>query len=453
MKGNVMEEKSFLKILRTYFEAKSDKEILVGNKEDIIIPMEWVFTEKLDRAIIERAMVDVLKAHKPGYEKNYVNRNLHEYTKQAQGQIYGHQIGQKEFELTKQVNTKIRDISLKIGRSGLQITVNGLDNWTKAIISEQPYTEGKILEIGEDEFCERILGVLKKDSLQEVLDSLDISDEERKSALTIFAQKTDSPIDEITLSSIKDSMAQAAENLTEYYEYLSGEKEQAAITTITISQRQGTKSVSRNGMGEKAQGRKSPVYPFVEREQLLREMNPEHVIYVDGYDQDGKIIKNVYTTFIYKNPRGKEGYLLVAEPLEGSHSTRVVYMTPEQFEGFKESEQSTGYAEVSKHYLEMSNDEFSDVPNAIRLNHGELDVYSDKIKYVVAGKESPNIESKKGYYNKTLNRLYGQRKLKPEDIGSIGKQALSEEVIVADGILDGLGEPTKDKETRGVIDD
>lgn len=41
-----MEEKTFLEILREYFASKSDNEILVGDKRNIVIPMEWIFTEK-----------------------------------------------------------------------------------------------------------------------------------------------------------------------------------------------------------------------------------------------------------------------------------------------------------------------------------------------------------------------------------------------------------------------
>ena len=448
-----MEEKSFLKTLRTYFESKKDADILIGNKEDIVIPMEWVFTEQIDREVIQRAMVQVLKEHKPRYAENYVSKNLRDYVNKNQGQINGWQIGEKREELRRQASSQIRELSLKVGRNGLQITINGLDNWTKAIISEQPYKEGAILQISEDEFCEKILGVLKTDSIQDILNSLDISEEDKRNVQTIFAARQGSPIDEFSLNGIKDSMVQAAENLTEYYEYLTEEKTHSEISTITINQRQGTRGANKNISGSSNPGRKSPVYPFVEREQLLRQMNPKHVIYVDGYDQEGKIVKNVYTTFIYENPRGKEGYLLVAEPLEGSHSTRVVYMTKEQFDSFEISEDSSRYGEISKHYLEMANDEFSEQENAVRINHGELDVYSDKMRFVITGEASTVIDKQRAYYNKTLNKIYGQRKLEASDIGALGERALGDDVRLANGVLDAISEPTKEQEIRGETND
>ena len=57
--------KSFLDILNGYFSNIDESQVVAGSKEHIIIPMEWVFTEKIDRAVIERAFLNLIcKANK-----------------------------------------------------------------------------------------------------------------------------------------------------------------------------------------------------------------------------------------------------------------------------------------------------------------------------------------------------------------------------------------------------
>ena len=52
-------EQSFLEILGNYFSKLSQEDILAGDSRNIEIPFEWLFTEKLDRAIIQRILVDI----------------------------------------------------------------------------------------------------------------------------------------------------------------------------------------------------------------------------------------------------------------------------------------------------------------------------------------------------------------------------------------------------------
>ena len=177
-KGEGMEEKSFLKTLREYFELKADNEILIGNKRNIIIPMEWIFTEKLDREVIQRAFVQVLKQHRPDYVDNYVNSKMK--VSQKRRVVHSEAQQAKEDELRNQANTKIKNISLNINGDGLKVVVNGIDDWTKAIISENPKNEGKILQISEDEFCTKVLGVLKSDSIRGILDLLEMGEGQKR---------------------------------------------------------------------------------------------------------------------------------------------------------------------------------------------------------------------------------------------------------------------------------
>ncbi len=443
-----MEEKSFLKILKEYFSLKADNEILVGDKKNIVIPMEWIFTEKIDREIIERAMAQLLKQHRPDYVENYVRSN----TKgNKRGIVANQEQQEREEQLRSKANSKIKNISLNVCHDGIKVIVNGIDNWTKAIISENPQEGTKILQVSEDELYENILRVLKSESIIGILDALEMTDGQKEYFQTLFASEENKPIDEFTLSGIKDSMAKAAQNLTEYYEYLSKEKEEAREHFIVIYPRQGRTQRNRNVKVTPEQAtRRSPVYPFVEREKILREMEPSQIISVHGCDELGEVIPNIYTTFVFDNPRGQRGKLIVSEPLEGTHSTRMLFMTEEQFEQFEIGEGENKYEEISRKYLEMSAEEFDRELNSKRVNHADIDKYREKLQYIIDG--TPPTKHKE-YYNTILNELYGKKKITPEDIGNIAEKALGDEVKVADSVLDEIGAKDRKIDVKGETND
>lgn len=434
-----MENNSFLKILKNYFEPKAGNEILIGDKKDIVIPIEWIFTEKIDREIINRAFVDTLQEHNPRYVENYASSKVETNKRKGLGGGYSEQEQKEYYE--EQAKKGIKEVVVQIDKYGIKLVINGIDGFTKAIICENPYKESKILQISENEFADKVLGVLKKDSIAELVDTLDVPEEEKEHLQTIFAQKS-GVLDEFSLKGITESLAEASTNLTEYYDYLYEEKQKSHIHNITIVQRQDAKGAKTNGGGV-APDRKSPVYTFVEREKILRSMSPTHVINVDGYDQDGNLVPGVYTAFVYEKPRGNEGYLLVAEPLEGSHATRMVYLTEDKFKSFKIPEKSDRYAEVSKHYLEMSNDEFLGEKSALRVNHGPMDAFVARLEYYIEGKETEGIKSHRPYYNEKLNTLYGQKKVSKEQIARVAEPVLGDEVKTAESVLEDITKQKK----------
>ena len=65
----VEEKQSFLEILNEYFaqiqEGNEGTQQGEGTKKKVTIPMEYIFTKKLDRAIIEKAFINLIcKANK-----------------------------------------------------------------------------------------------------------------------------------------------------------------------------------------------------------------------------------------------------------------------------------------------------------------------------------------------------------------------------------------------------
>lgn len=443
-----MGEKSFLKILKEYFSGKDEDEILIGNKDGIKIPIEWVFTEKVDRTIIERALVDVLIESNRNYVRNTLGNSMRDYYRNPENDTKV-PIEEKREELRNKILNRVRGITLKTYRGNFEFSIDGLDEWTKAVISESPYKEGKMLQLSEDEFFDRILKVLKSDKINSILEKTNLTDEEKQNIQTIFLEEQNDSLDNLTVDNIKNAMIRAAENLIGYYDYLSEEKKESNIRNITIKQRQDSRGKRGKPKEEFTSERKSPVYPFHERQKVLMDMQPESVINVTEIDEDNNVIPGFYTTFIYRDPRDKEGYLLIAEPLEGSHSTRAVYISDERMEAFKCSEGKDKLEEVCKYYLEMSNEEFSREKNALKLNHKEIDNFIDKLRLIVRGEEKNKGIGYKNYYRKILNKLYGQKNFGASDIAHMGADAPQSVVDSVSGDFTKTHTIDKSKKAKG----
>lgn len=415
-----MEKHSFLKILKDYFSNIDDSKILMGDKDEIVIPMEWIFTEKVDRAIIERTMVNLLKENNPNYVRRYTNLEVKKHSGDSQEEVVP--ISERRKEISERVKTKIESLSMKMFKGSFEIWINGLDGWTKAIISENPHENSKILQIGEEEFFRKILDVMKRDDVSSIVKTLNLSDEAREKLQTIFLSHGSERLDSLTLDGIENGMIIAANNLTEYYDYMYEEKQDSSIRSITIKQRQGTRGQNKNYSGVTID-RKSPIYPFRQREKVLSDMKPESIINVDEIDENGNIIPGFYTAFVYKNPRDKEGYLLIAEPLEGSHSTRVVYLSNEKYDAFETEKGQDKLEAIAKYYLEMSNEEFSKEKFAQKINHKEMQNFEEKLRYIVRGEESTTIKEKKVYYKRLIDRIFEGKKFSASDLGEMGAEA------------------------------
>ena len=416
-----MERTSFFKILRDYFSDIDEHKILMGDKDAIVIPMEWIFTEKLDRAIIERTMVNILKENNPNYIGGYVSHEMKKYYRNNQGQNFS-DISEKRREAISRAKTKIKSLSFKMYRGSFEIWINGLDGWTKAIISENPYDKSEILQIGEEEFFKKILDVMKQDNVESIVSNLNLTDEAREKLQTIFLSQGSESLDNLTLNGIEHGMSTAAKNLTEYYDYMYDEKQESSIRSITIKQRQSSRGENKKA-GNVAVDRKSPIYPFRQREKVLSDMQPENIINVDEIDENGNLIPGFYTAFVYRNPRDKGGYLLIAEPLEGSHSTRVVYLSDEKFAAFQTKKGEDKLEAITKYYLEMSNGEFSQELFAQKINHKEMQNFQDKLRYIIRGEESENVKENKPYYKKIINRIFEGKRFSPSDLGKMGEDA------------------------------
>ena len=395
-----MENKTFLQILRDEFSEKKDDEILVGDKQNIVIPIEWMFTESLDRDVIERAMSGLLK-----------NSNL-DYMEKMQ-------------YLERSPN-KIKEMVIKINEESTELVIKGGDDWTKAIITSDSKAvercknvqyKKEILKVSEDDFFAEILATLRSEDISKICSRLELDEQARKNLETIF------PIhDKLTVEGIKKSMAIAAKNLGDYYRYLNEEKRNAKIYYGVIKQRIDKKPESVKATGKEKNDRKNEIYPFRDRARVLENMNPNATIHIDQRDEDGNLIPNSYTVYMYSDARNKDDLIFVSEPLEGSHYTRIVAMTKEEYDGFKVEEDKDKIVEVARRYLEMSVNEFNNEKNTVELKHTDMETYEEKLRYVVANENLVKTKKYEWYYKSIIRKLYGKEQFTKQDIAEITKE-------------------------------
>lgn len=367
-------EKSFLKILGDYFDKKTDEEILVGNSKNIVIPIEWLFTEGIDRETIEQAMIGLLKQRSSSYD-------IKAWHKGNNPQRL------KEFEILH-------------GKHGASLLLKGADEWSKVLITDDTENSSGILRISEEEFCKAILLTLKS---EDRLKNPELYNKEELESL--FTGK----LDKLTLKSIKESMQEASNNLTEYYEYLINEKKEATTFFGEFTPRVGTASVktTRIRTGEEGKVRINPIIPFTNRFEILKKMKPDATINMSERDSDGKISKGAYIVYMYNNPQNRSGKLLVAEPLEGSHATRIIFLNDKKLQEKHEQKRiMPTMIDVVKPYLEMPIQEFRELPATVTLSHGKFESFKERLEYYVQGKKGKNIEINIKHYEEIMSGLY-----------------------------------------------
>lgn len=377
-----MEEKdiNFLNNIKNKFSTLKDDEILIGKKEMIEIPIEWIFTENLDRAIIETAMTNLLRKNNPNYEKATLYK--------------------------KEDPNKIDKISIEIKDDKIDLVIKGRDNWTKAIISSNPKSNSRILKIGEEEFFQEISNVLDEEKINQICEQLDLDKEQRENMQTIFSSSIGS---KVTQNGIKQAMLEATENLSNYYRYLIHEKRQSKTYNLIINQKQGNnEGKTRIEKTTSNETRKSPIYPFMQRAQILNDMNPDYNIIVDVIDSNGNVNRCAYNSYIYENVNNSDGTLFVCEPLEGMHTTRMMYTDADKIKQLREKYGNNEYMpKVVANILEMPYGEFTRSENSIALNHNDMESFKERLQYIIQGKNSENVS----YYNKKIaDKLYGRNR-------------------------------------------
>lgn len=368
---------SFLSILNSYFSNIPEENILSGDKHNIEIPFEWLFTEQLDREIIQKALVNIFMQNNSNYRgRAYFKHNDPD---------------------------KLNIISIQFDRftNSLLLFISGADEWSKLVITDEPNSHRKIPQITSSELIEEISKTLKQEKLDLITNpKMHLSTNSK----TTFAKMLDI---QASPESVNKAMCELAENLIEYYKDLINVKENnpSMIYGGVIEPRQdeGEKNKPRS-MIFSSPTRKSPIYSFAERSKVFGSLSPDLVIASDSLGDQGQLVKNSYTTYVFKNPRDFNGYLFICEPLEGFHLTRAFFIPEEKFKEYKAND-TNKFVEINKDFVTKSNDEFRETRFTKSIKHTDIDSFTDRISYFVSGKKTSRISN--SLYKQFDSQLFG----------------------------------------------
>ena len=362
---------SFLQILEEYFSKLRDHQILLGTTERITIPIEWLSTEKIDREVIEQACINLFCKANKQYEKN-IKRNREFYKK----------IDCLEIERTENgVN-----LIIKARDSGTQ---------TKVKVTSNHGLKGPFYAISEEKLFEQVLYAYNYKSSLEISKQLNFTEEERRRLLREEFKKPE--VEKARRADVEAGMLEAARNLTKYYDYMIGYKTKNKSLSGTIQQMKDERDGKKHD-GEPVDRvpRKSEIYDIRDRENVLLDMKPIYVVNISNIGEDNTIAKFVYITYIYENPRGKDGYLIIAEPFEGNHNTRVRFVTKEKFDEIQ-ADPKDRFVQLAEQLTEMSTLKCLQSKYTKMFKHTSIEKYREKFRRIVLGEPVENPLEKARY--------------------------------------------------------
>lgn len=381
---------SFLDIFKQYFSNLPENKILSGNKNNIDIPFSWVFTEKLDKAIIQKALASIFMKN----NKFYKNTSF-----------FKHKTPDAIDSFSIQFNKYNGSISL---------LVMGADDWSKLLITDHPNEFSKLLQITSEEFNKAITAILNEERLSKIVSlDLNLTPDANNYVQSVFAKALNSPQ---VANSTAIAMCDMATNLTQYYDYLISLRDDPIVYYGgIIKQRQDDGKGKVRNLGLGARLRKSPIYPFTERSSIYESLNPDSKIVYGTVGEDDKVEKNAYITYVFSKPRDYDGHLFVCEPLEGSRDTRMFYIPAEAFDSYTVDDSNNKMVELAKKYIEMSKKEFQDERYTKVFIHNNIDSFKDRILYMITGKTTPTVARRPGLYSQYDEQLFSGTVITPSD--------------------------------------
>lgn len=385
-------KKSFLDILNDYFSNLPQEDILAGDSRNIEIPFKWLFTEKLDRAIIQKALVEIFIRNNPNYEEGAIFKNNNP--------------------------DSIETIIIKPDRYGnsSKLVIKGADEWSKLIVTDNQNPHSKLPQITSGELNTAITNILNSERLDKIVSlDLGLTPETSKYFQSAFADFLNS---ERVAEDTSTAMNDLATNLTKYYDYLVQMKKEPDVYYGGLAQQRQDEKRGRKSreLGLGSETRKSPIYPFTERDEIFRSLKPEYRVINGTIDEEGNIEKNAYTTYVYVNPRRYKGHLFVSEPLEGSHETRMTFVPKEAFENYETTEGENKLVRIAKDYIEMSREEFLNTKHTKLFMHNEIDSFRDRIEHIITGRENEKSKKRPGLYRRYDSQVFDGEVVTPSDI-------------------------------------
>lgn len=380
--------------LRQYFTTLDDKDILLKNNNAPYINMSWIFTESLDRFVIQKTIANIMTKNNP----NYITRS----------QSKNHRPEQ------------IFDIDvLSFDDGGFFLQFLGADDWSKLRITDKIPAQyrSKIPTVTLEDFEKEIQKTLKNSLVYGLLHNANLTATQfQQIAEFLDSQHLSAKnLSQVEQKGINLALNDAFKNLTNYYQYLIEQKKIHSKHTCTIQQREDTLTTPRQHRGETAPDRRFPVMPFNLRSGFLQNHSPIAIVEVSEQTKTNEIIPNAYTTYIFKQAlsqinKQQDGYLFVSEPLDGTRETRLFFLNQQEFDDFTVEKGQDKYAEIVRHHLEMSQKEFTGDGTA-KLSHTDPQTYSDRINFFVQGVKAASLVSNLKVYQSRLQTLYSDDSL------------------------------------------
>lgn len=375
---------NFKKFEEFFLNTKPD-EILTWNNGKAFIELDWMFSDLLERKYVKQAIANIMQRCNHNYLQNSKFKN-----DKKPSDLEGFLIIRK--------NGKI--ILRFVGADAYTI-LNVYDDE-----NEEDYKKEKYNKILMSDLNKEILNVIKGEN--------NLTESQAK----------------LMLSGIEHAQDEAFGNLIEYYKYLIEEKEQSKIHKCNIKQRED-ENVKKHHPYVKPSipyERKNEIIDFQKRKDILDKNHPSDTIYVTENTEDGQEVTS-YTAYVYKNTlkqidQEQDGYVFVCEPIDGDRATRVMYIDKEQINEFKKNKKQDILSLITKHYLEMSNNEFKSKDGCLTLSHTSCEAYEDRIKFYIDGSKGKSMTNLKDYQEK-LRTLYKNGKIclpyyKSKTINDIG---------------------------------
>ncbi len=381
---------NFKKFEEFFLNTKPD-EILLWDKGKAFIELDWMFTDLLKRKYVKQAIANIMQKNNPKYKQNCQYKN-----NKNPEDIEGFSI----------IRTNEKIILKFLGNDDYTIlNLYGNDN-------EQYNEKNKWNKINFNELNNEIMNVITGN------------------------QNVSSAQAKLMLAGIEQAQNEAFGNLIEYYKYLIEEKEESKKHTCTIKQRidESERKFQRSNIIKSKYERKNEIIDFQRRKEMLEGNNPKDKVEVMENLEDG-IQEKSYTGFVYKNLLNnidckQNGYLFVCEPVDGDRNTRVFYLDKDSFSKFEKYEKQDKLSEITKHYLEMSNEEFKKESRCLTLTHTSPETYQERLNFFINGDKGKSLTNLKEYQQK-LKYLYSNEQImlpyyKPKtslDIGNIVSKA------------------------------
>ena len=412
-------EESFLEILNNYFSNLKETEMLDGEQKKITIPMEWLYSSKIDRDIIEQAFISLFcKA----------NKQFKEHLK-TDKENYG----------------KVHSLEIEKQESGVNFIINANDGGTQTRIkvTSNERSEGGFYGINEEQLYDYILYSYNFKSSIEMAKKLNLSPEERKK---LFKEELSKPeLTHYRRKTVKEGMLECAKNLTKYYDYMSKKLMRYEAQTGIVEQRRDESFKKNRNDFYRDTTRKSEIYDFQERESILLDMDPVEIINIDIIE-DNALKKFAYTTYIYENPRDMQGYLFIAEPFEGNHFTRSRFVSKEEYESMQVEEGKSKFLHISEELVEMSNGECSNSKFTKLFSHTSIEKFKEKFRRIVLGEEIDNPVERIRYKEIDQTLFEGKRKITKQGIKAQIEEVKSSDIPDARAALYGQLEKEKTNE-------